>query len=529
MDEAYTADDIRKSKSASLKDGAFWSFMVGTGESSMSAFLLALGAPGGAVGFIQTFPQFFGSLVQLFSLPLGARIKTRKWVVTAGVVLQAACWIPMALLALVALPPLVALPAALLFFTLYFATGMIINPIWAAWMADLVEPNERGHYFAARNRLAVLSLLFSTVLGGLVLLAYTPHAAGTAPGAGGALSEIQSGFNSIFHLSLMQAFALLFFIAFFTRTVSAWYVTRMHEKKTESGRNGGTGGGSNGAGQAVGHVDWMGFITNPALGEERRFDYYTAALYTATYIAAPFFDVYMLTVLRMDYLTWAVISIAGPVARFLALPYWGRVSDRFGNRAVLFVTGFVVPLTPILWMLSKDPVHLFLLQMISGTAWSGLELAAFNYNIAGREPSLRTAQTSAYNFAKGSGYLMGALIGWGLLALWPAGGIWGLEAFMGIFAISTLARYAASLYFLPRFSPKTFEGGMSSQEFFWQVMLVQPGRELTANMMQLSQTGMNLAQAGASATRRAARKGLDLTIYMLKRGPLLMRMKKDRL
>ncbi|MDE1798455.1 MAG: hypothetical protein KGH63_03550, partial [Candidatus Micrarchaeota archaeon] len=63
----YSADDIKSTKSTSVKDGAFWAVMVGTGESSMSAFALALGAPGGMVGFIQTFPQFFGSLVQLLS------------------------------------------------------------------------------------------------------------------------------------------------------------------------------------------------------------------------------------------------------------------------------------------------------------------------------------------------------------------------------------------------------------------------------------------------------------------------------
>jgi MFS family permease len=506
--------------------------------------------------------------------------------VAGGVFLQAACWLPMALLALIALPTALALPAALLLFTLYFATGMIVNPIWATWMAEIVEPSERGRYFASRNQVAVFALLVSTILGGLVLLLFDrahPHNTGEMNAI---LQTVWAAMPDFLHLSLMQAFALLFILAFLARTLSAWQITRMRDRTrsddwsasrsnagvsgmgaggasaARSGVGGTSGAGAVGAGRSgaggasgsasnaggagilvgragekdangssnqVGHVDWWGFLTNPALDHERRFCFYTAALYGATYIASPFFDAYMLTSLHLDYLTWALISIAGPLARFLALPYWGRLSDRFGNRAILLLTGFMVPFTPLMWLFGTDATYLFLIQMVSGMAWSGLELAAFNYNINRREPSVRTAQTSAYSFAKGVGYLGGAIVGGTLLTIWPAAGLWGVSAFFGLYIISGIMRMLASLYFLPRFSARVFAGGMNSNEFFWEALLAQPGRELTQNMMQLSQTGLHLAQSGASATRRAARQGLDFTVYMIKRGPLLIRKKKDRL
>lgn len=502
---SYTPEDIRRSKDAAIKDAAFWSVMVGTGESSVSAFALKLGAPGGVVGFISAFPQFFGSLLQLLSLPLLQRIKNRRWFVAGGVFLQAALWLPMAALAFIPLPPHVAVPLVLLLFTLYFATGMLTYPPWAAWMAELVEENERGRYFAQRNRIGILMLLISTILGGWVLT----HAG----------------------IPLMEAFALLFVLAFVCRAISAWYLTRMSEAKSEggTGARGTASGRTGGFASGAGIVDWGQYLTNPAFKEERRFALFTFALYAATYIAAPYFDVYMLNVLHLDYLTWALLSISGAVARFFALPYWGRVVDRFGNRAVLFATGMLVPLTPFLWLLTTDWTHLFLFQMVSGIAWSGLELAAFNFIISGRERSLRTAQSAAYTFAKGAGYLGGALIGWGLILIWPMAGVWGLATYLGIFAISGIVRYAVSLYFLPRFSVRAFEGGMSSGGFMWHVLAVQPGRDLTHNVMQLSQAGMHVAQAGENVARRAAKKGLDFTVYMLQRGPLMIRTKKNRL
>lgn len=504
MDDHYTPDEIRRSKDASVKDGAFWAVMVGTGESSISAFALKLGAGGGAVAFLAAFPQFFGSLLQLASLPLAQRVKSRRWFVALGVFLQAAIWVPMALLALFPLPPAMAIPLVLLLVTLYFSTGMLTYPPWAAWMAELVEENERGRYFAIRNQVSTLLLILSTVLGGWVLT----HAG----------------------VDVLPAFAILFLLAFVCRAISAGYVARMCERRAEAAP------GAN-ASPEFESVDWRAFLSNPALREERRFVLYTGALYAATYIASPLFDVYMLQTLGLDYWVWAIISMAGPLARFLFLPYWGRVIDRFGNRAVMFATGMLVPITPMLWLFSKDPAWLLVFQMVSGVAWSGLELAAFNYVISGRERGIRTAQSSAYTFAKGIGFMLGALVGAGMLLIWPALGAWSghwifdgpAGAFLAIFAFSSLARYAVSLYFLPRFSDKTFEGGMSSNEFLWQVFMARPTRGFARHAMQLSDLTLHLAQAGGGAARRAARQGLYLTVYMLKRGPLLIRSKKDKL
>ena len=242
------------------------------------------------------------------------------------------------------------------------------------------------------------------------------------------------------------------------------------------------------------------------MAENRRFSLYVGALITATYVASPFFDIYMLTILKMDYTTWSILTIAQTLAKFLLFSYWGRAIDRFGNRAVLFGTGFLIPAVALLWVFDHSFWWLFFAQVFSGLAWSGFELAAFNYNISTPGRSMRTAQSAAYNFAKGFGSLGGMLLGGALLILWPHSGPLDPAPFIAIFFISAMARYAASAWFLPRFSPHTFESGMTGNKFLWEVLAAQPTRHLSRSLAYVSEAGLHLAQTEAGRTARATRR-----------------------
>jgi MFS family permease len=61
------------------------------------------------------------------------------------------------------------------------------------------------------------------------------------------------------------------------------------------------------------------------------------------------------------------------------LGFWGRFSDRLGNRIVMIITSSLIPLLPVLWILSADYAYLFGVQIVSGIAWSGFSLSTANY------------------------------------------------------------------------------------------------------------------------------------------------------
>jgi len=242
------------------------------------------------------------------------------------------------------------------------------------------------------------------------------------------------------------------------------------------------------------------------MAENRRFSLYVGAIITATYIASPFFDIYMFTVLGMDYMTWSALVLTQTLAKFFFFNYWGRLIDRFGNRAVLFGTGFLVPVVSLLWVFDHSFWWLFFAQAFSGLAWSGFELAAFNYTLSNPDRAMRTAQSAAYNFSKGTGSLLGMLMGGALLAAWPSAGPLDATPFLAVFFISSMARYIASAYFLPRFSEHTFTEGMTGNKFLWEVLAVQPSRRMGRHLMEISETSLHLAQTEAGRTFRAAKE-----------------------
>lgn len=472
-DNGYTLHERESSKAASIKDGAAWALMVGSGETYVNPFAISLGADAGFSGIVQTVPQFLGALAQLAALPLAGRIKSRNWTLAAGAFLQALVWIPVALIAWFSFPP--ALPWVLGLFCVYQIFGQVINPGWSAWMAELVAPSERGAYFATRSRVNVLVQLIATL------------------GAGLALD----------HMGLLpaQGFALIFVFAFAMRAISAFYLSRMADRKNEAGRTGYAC-----ALPITRPPDWGTYLSAPGMAENRRFTLYVGALMTATYIASPFFDIYMLTALKMDYTSWSLLCVVSTLSKFFFFNYWGRAIDRFGNRAVLFGTGFLIPAVSLLWVFDHSFGWLFFAQVFSGLAWSGFELAAFNYTISTPDAMMRTAQSAAYNFAKGTGTMVGMFMGLGVLAIWPGAGMMGLTPFLAVFFISSMGRYAASAYFLPRFSAHTFEGGMDGNKFLWEVLAVQPSKRMGRHLMDISELSIHLAQTGAGRGIRAAKE-----------------------
>src|SRR5687768_7960594 len=96
-------------------------------------------------------------------------------------------------------------------------------------------------------------------------------------------------------------------------------------------------------------------------------------------ISAPFFAVYMLTELQFTYLQYSLNAVASIATQFITLSFWGRMSDRFGNRLVMVITSCIIPTLPLWWLVSPNFYYLLWVQALSGFAWSGFSLSTSNY------------------------------------------------------------------------------------------------------------------------------------------------------
>jgi len=170
--------------------------------------------------------------------------------------------------------------------------------------------------------------------------------------------------------------------------------------------------------------------------------------------SSPFFAPYMLNELKFSVEMLGIMTAITILAKIVSYPYWGRIIDRFTNRAVLIATAFMVPLIPLIWLFSKELWVIAIAQAFSGFIWAGFDLAVFNsaLSFVGRE--LRPAFISKYNsfaaFANGCGALAGALF----LANFGTLSFIGFSGIMLVFLISGVARMVVALVFVQKLTTK---------------------------------------------------------------------------
>ena len=400
----------------SIKDGVAYSVMAGAGETYFSAFALFYKATTTQIGLLASLPPLVSSLAQLFSAWLSHTAITRRQVILAGASLQAMIWLPMMLLPV--LFPTQAVPLIILCIVLYHATGNAVVPHWSSLMGDLVPERRRGRYFARRTRNTSISAFIALILAGLVLDSFRQHDLA------------------------VYGFITVFGIAALARCVSIYHLTWLVETQKEQ--------------VIIGPTLEGGWWQRAKQSRFFHFSVYFASMQTAVAIGSPFFAVYMLRDLQFTYVQFMVLSASTVLMQFLTLNAWGRISDRFGNRLILFATGFAIPVIPALWLVSHDFFYLVGVQLTSGLLWAGFSLSAGNFLYDLIAPPRRATYLALHNVLTNIGIFSGAMLGGYLGAHVPKMfTLFGVShtlhsPLLWVFLISCMARLSVALIFLPR-------------------------------------------------------------------------------
>lgn len=411
-----TEPHVEKSLRHSLKDAGAYATMIGIGETYFSAFALALQATTQQIGVLASVPAMLASFVQLLSAWVGRRTGHRKLLVIVGASVQALALLPIAILPL--LFPHLAVPLLICSVVLYHSGAHFAAPQWGSLMGDIVPPQRRGRFFARRNRIVSFVTFLSLIAGGIVL-------------------HVMDGRDL-----RMQAFLMLFGVAMLARFVSVYHLAMMRD----------TTGQVAALELPSGKAWWRRLRESNFV----RFSVFFALMQTSVAISSPFFTVYMLRDLEFTYVQFMANSGASVLAQFLTLNRWGRISDVFGNRRILATTGILLPLVPVLWLLSSNTWYLLAVQALSGFAWAGFTLSAGNFLYDLVSPDRRATFLAVHNVLASIGILVGATIG-GLLGVLLPTRIdlldtvyeWG-SPLLGVFAISALARAIVVFVLLPK-------------------------------------------------------------------------------
>ncbi len=322
-----------------------------TGGIFLVALAVSLNSSNFYVGLLAAIPP----LAQLFQIPavlLIEKFKKRKIISVINSLISR--------LFLLAIPFFIfftnknmALLFLLTFIFLSAVFGAVSGCSWNSWMRDLVPKNILGSFFSRRMFWSIaLGLLLSMAAGYFIDL-----------------------WKLLAWQNIFVAYSLIFLIGAVFGLLGVYFIARIPEPKMEK--------------QEEGAYDIWKIITAPF--KEVNFKnlvIFTGSFNFAVNLAAPFFTVFMLKRLSLDFSLIIVFSIVSQIMTLLFLQLWGKYTDRFSNKSVLAVTGMLFFVCILAWSFTAMPEKYFLtipliiaIHVFTGISTAGVTVATGNIGL----------------------------------------------------------------------------------------------------------------------------------------------------
>ena len=321
--------------------------------------------------------------------------------------------------------------------------GRLMIPARDSWIASLVPSAELGNHVGWRttiNTAAYLIIFFS-------------------------MSHVLDTFS--FNIAI--GFVIVFSVAFGATLFSLLTYSRVQDR-TKSYDN------------QVSKYSFMDFLHEVKSRKSGKVIQYIVLLQAAVNLCSPLFVVYMINELNFSYLMYAAVVGSEFVGKILSSLFWGRCSDRIGDIPVVILVSFIVPLIPLLWILSPNVIYLVAVQLLSGIAWAGYDISTWSWmhkNVSpDKKPRYLTYVFSLNSFAKAAGASIGIfLLGLNLQ-------FWG-SSILGLFFVSGLLRFVIAL-----FSVSGLRSIAESSEHFSESELNHAGVNTTRGTSKVYREGM---------------------------------------
>ncbi len=308
------------------------------------AFALLLGAPNSVIGILAATPSI-SQLLQVPAVYLVHRFKSRRAINFFTTLGSRITILFIALIPYYAemgsglwvLVILVALQAA------FVAIG---SPSWNSLMRDLVPQDRLGQFFSRRMALAAVVAITVSLAGGFFL--------GTDP--------------------TVRHYSLLFYIAFAAGLITVYYVGVLPEpKKIEEGTP----------------PTFRDLLTEPYRNENfRNLMIFSGVWSFSASLVAPFFTVYLLVRLSQSLPFVTVLAAITQIMSILFFRFWGRLSDKYANKPILYITTAVFLIGTFIWTYSTIAKSvgmlmplLVIIHVLAGISSAGVNLTSNNIGL----------------------------------------------------------------------------------------------------------------------------------------------------
>lgn len=422
-----------------IRDGLFRAITHGGGEQYLSAFALFFDASPFHLSLLSAVPQLVGTWAQLVSVKVGHWFPNRTTQVLWGILGQSISWLPILALPLMwphQGPWLLIVAVAMFSLCIHFTT-----PVWDSLITDLLDQHERGGYFAKRSRVVALASFITLCLGGAVLSFCAQQQ------------------------YLWVGFVIMFSFAGLSRGASAFLLLRVRNWPQPE--------------RVTAPTDFRVFLRTGVSKNFQQFLLFSGCMHAAVLISGPFFVLYILHDLHLTHWQYGMWLAAGVVGQFITLPGWGQFSDRFGNKALLTFTSFIVAFLPMLYLFSTAWIFLLAVNFFAGMIWAGLTLGLNNYVFDTVEPTNRGKAVAISSTVNACGWILGTLLGSWLIATVPATvqlGTWTLTPVSNlpvIFFLSGVFRLCVVLTLIHKFSEPRIVEHCAHHRLIWELPLLK--------------------------------------------------------
>lgn len=315
----------------SLTSGAF-----------LAGFAEYLGANDQFNGIIAAIPALAG-IIQVFSPMVFEKLARRKFLISIS------CLFFRLLLGFMVFIPLIAHDTALrlgllagTYFAAYLAASFI-TPAAGNWIMDLTPENMRGSYFGKRDSYTLAFNTIITLVMGKVMDVFRQR------------NDEYAGFVAVF--SLVAVFAIVNFI----------FISSVKEPAVRKNSM---------------PLDIKSIFAVPVKNKSFRKVIVLFFLWNiALQVGGPFFSVYMVTGLKLEYTYIMIFNLLSSTASVIAVRIWGRLADM---RSWSFTTKLsigILAVVHLMWFfINTDTAFILLPPMfiLGGIAWAGINISLFN-------------------------------------------------------------------------------------------------------------------------------------------------------
>lgn len=346
-------------------DAAFsTAFITLASGTFLVGFVELLGGSDLWIGLLTAIPSLVG-LVQVPGAIVGRRFATYKKFVMPGGLAWRLLYIPLIPLPLLPIPAAAKLTILALCVGIASASVVFVNPTYNEWLAEMVPAESRGFFFSRRNAITTAVGAVVGIVGAIALDAI------------GGRRHAPIGFVVVFAASTACAFVSFAFFAKMTDLPRA-------EVIRESLRDG------------------IRALARPARDKNfRRVLIFLGVFMVGQVFAGNLYFAYALETLHLPFTVVVGTTVMQALGIVLASGMWGFLSDKYGNRPVLILSGLGIATNSFAWLLTNpanptgSAILLLCAHVLMGVFWCGVNLAQFNLLLATADPADRAPYLGA--------------------------------------------------------------------------------------------------------------------------------------